>query len=260
MGWGWDAASLLAPCKGGRRVRRGCAAREARLLVGFAGKGGRGTGGRSCGDRQVQSRGRRVGPPCGVEAATHWPAALSLFGPERHRHRHAHTRMHTEIHAHTHTYIHTPTHLHIYTQTHRHTDTNTLHSHARLGRTAMAAVRAPSPSFLSAFLPVARATLFPDAAPIIRRPPLLHTLRTSLLPAVLVPLPALLGDLWDGLLNAVPKKKTSHMKKRHRQMAGKALKDVTALNKCSACGRVKRAHVLCPYCVQSRSRPCALRR
>ena len=124
----------------------------------------------------------------------------------------------------------------------------------------MAAVRAPSPSFLSAFLPVARATLFPDAAPMIRRPPLLHTLRTSLLPAVLVPLPALLGDLWDGLLNAVPKKKTSHMKKRHRQMAGKALKDVTALNKCSACGRVKRAHVLCPYCVQSRSRPCALRR
>ena len=40
-------------------------------------------------------------------------------------------------------------------------------------------------------------------------------------------------------------------KKRHRQMAGKGLKDVTALNKCSACGQLKRAHVLCPYCVQS---------
>ena len=40
------------------------------------------------------------------------------------------------------------------------------------------------------------------------------------------------------------------MKKRHRQYAGKALKDVTALNKCSACGNVKRAHLLCPYCVQ----------
>lgn len=123
MGWGWDAASLLAPCKGGRRVRRGCAAREARLLVGFAGKGGRGPpGGRSCGDRQVQSRGRRVGPPCGVEATTHWPAALSLFGPERHRHIHAHTHARTQRHTHTHphTYIHTPTHLHIYTQTHRH--------------------------------------------------------------------------------------------------------------------------------------------
>ena len=34
-------------------------------------------------------------------------------------------------------------------------------------------------------------------------------------------------------------------------MAGKGLKDVTALNKCSACGKPKRAHVLCPYCVQS---------
>ena len=44
---------------------------------------------------------------------------------------------------------------------------------------------------------------------------------------------------------------TPYRKKRHRQMAGKGLKDVTALNKCSACGQLKRAHVLCPYCVQS---------
>ena len=28
---------------------------------------------------------------------------------------------------------------------------------------------------------------------------------------------------------------------------------MTALNRCSACGRMKRAHVLCPYCVQSGS-------
>lgn len=42
------------------------------------------------------------------------------------------------------------------------------------------------------------------------------------------------------------------MKKRHRQMAGKGLKDVTALNKCSSCGHVKRAHLLCPYCVSGR--------
>ncbi|KAI4794627.1 hypothetical protein E4T44_12477 [Aureobasidium sp. EXF-8845] len=41
------------------------------------------------------------------------------------------------------------------------------------------------------------------------------------------------------------------MKKRHRQMAGKGLKDVTSLNKCSGCGRVKRAHYLCPHCVMS---------
>ena len=40
------------------------------------------------------------------------------------------------------------------------------------------------------------------------------------------------------------------MKKRHRFMAGKALKDVNNLNKCSACGSVKRTHLLCPYCVQ----------
>ncbi|KAK1825549.1 hypothetical protein LTR12_000351 [Friedmanniomyces endolithicus] len=115
----------------------------------------------------------------------------------------------------------------------------------------MAAIRMPSAAFLSAFLPIARATLLPDLAPITRRIPLLQQLRTSLLPAAFLPIPSLLGELWDGLLRAVPKKKTSHMKKRHRFMAGKGLKDVTALNKCSACGRAKRAHVLCPYCVQS---------
>ena len=35
-------------------------------------------------------------------------------------------------------------------------------------------------------------------------------------------------------------------------MAGKALKDVNNLNKCSACGNVKRAHLLCPYCVRGK--------
>jgi ribosomal protein L32 len=35
-------------------------------------------------------------------------------------------------------------------------------------------------------------------------------------------------------------------------MAGKALKDVTALNRCSACGHIKRAHVLCPYCMKGK--------
>ena len=121
----------------------------------------------------------------------------------------------------------------------------------------MAALRTPSASFLSAFLPVARASLAPETStlsPIRRRIPLLQHLRTSLLPAALVPIPSLIGELWEGILKAVPKKKTSHMKKRHRFMAGKGLKDVTALNKCSACGRPKRAHVLCPYCVQSKSR------
>lgn len=39
-------------------------------------------------------------------------------------------------------------------------------------------------------------------------------------------LPGLFSGIWDSVLRAVPKKKTSHMKKRHRQMAGKALKDL----------------------------------
>jgi len=73
-----------------------------------------------------------------------------------------------------------------------------------------------------------------------------------MLPAIVVPIPGIVSDIWESILRAVPKKKTSHMKKRHRQMAGKALKDVTALNTCSSCGRQKRAHILCPYCVASR--------
>ncbi|KAJ5799147.1 uncharacterized protein N7518_001215 [Penicillium psychrosexuale] len=63
-------------------------------------------------------------------------------------------------------------------------------------------------------------------------------------------IPSLLSDLWDSVLRAVPKKKTSHMKKRHRQMAGKALKDVKSLNRCPGCGQIKRAHLLCPTCVK----------
>jgi large subunit ribosomal protein L32 len=64
-------------------------------------------------------------------------------------------------------------------------------------------------------------------------------------------LPSLLGDIWESILKAVPKKKTSHSKKRHRQMAGKALKDVTSLCKCPACGQTKRMHYLCPHCLES---------
>lgn len=63
------------------------------------------------------------------------------------------------------------------------------------------------------------------------------------------------SQLWDSILRAVPKKKTSHRKKRQRFLAGKALKDVTNLNTCSACGNVKRAHLLCPYCVEGDHQP-----
>ncbi|OCK94073.1 mitochondrial 54S ribosomal protein bL32m [Cenococcum geophilum 1.58] len=89
--------------------------------------------------------------------------------------------------------------------------------------------------------------------------PLLQRLQQPFPSSVRIPIPftsiaaipSLLGDIWESVLRAVPKKKTSHMKKRHRFMAGKGIRDVTALNKCSACGKVKRAHVLCPYCVKS---------
>ncbi|KAI9717469.1 MAG: hypothetical protein M1828_007168 [Chrysothrix sp. TS-e1954] len=64
-------------------------------------------------------------------------------------------------------------------------------------------------------------------------------------------LDTILRKLWDGILLAVPKQKQSHSRSRSRRMTGKALKDVQGLNTCSACGRVKRAHLLCPYCVQN---------
>ena len=102
----------------------------------------------------------------------------------------------------------------------------------------------------------------PTAPPVLRRlhHPILPSIQLQI-PRAAIPIVALAGvsstlqGLWESIkesiLRAVPKKKTSHMKKRHRYMAngnGK-LKDVTALNKCSGCGRPKRAHLLCPYCV-----------
>jgi large subunit ribosomal protein L32 len=65
-------------------------------------------------------------------------------------------------------------------------------------------------------------------------------------------LPSILQDIRESVLKAVPKKKTSHMKKRHRQMAGKALDDVHSLCKCPACGEIKRMHFLCPNCAKSK--------
>ncbi|KAI9867309.1 MAG: hypothetical protein M1813_009587 [Trichoglossum hirsutum] len=80
--------------------------------------------------------------------------------------------------------------------------------------------------------------------------PLLPSLSIAVPATFHLNLPSLLPDLWESILRAVPKKKTSHSKSRHRQMAGKALKDVTALNRCPACGNLKRAHYLCPHCVK----------
>lgn len=73
------------------------------------------------------------------------------------------------------------------------------------------------------------------------------------LPSISIQVPGFLADIWQGILRAVPKKKTSHMKKRHRQLAGKALKDVKSINTCPGCGRPKKAHHLCPYCVAGKS-------
>ncbi|KAI5257103.1 WD40 repeat-like protein [Aureobasidium subglaciale] len=110
---------------------------------------------------------------------------------------------------------------------------------------------APSTGFLQSFLAVASASLRP-AGPSRSFLPLGARLWPApLLPSIVIPIPSLVTDIWESILKAVPKKKTSHMKKRHRQMAGKGLKDVTSLNKCSGCGRVKRAHYLCPHCVMS---------
>ena len=78
--------------------------------------------------------------------------------------------------------------------------------------------------------------------------PILH-IPIAIPAAIRIGVPSILADIWESILRAVPKKKTSHRKKRQRFLVGKGLKDVTALNKCSACGNVKRAHLLCPFCV-----------
>lgn len=85
----------------------------------------------------------------------------------------------------------------------------------------------------------------------------LRTLFTlpTLTPALAVPaaihlnLPGTLSGIWESILKAVPKKKTSYSKKRMRQLAGKALKDITSLNRCPGCGRLKRAHIICKHCL-----------
>ena len=70
---------------------------------------------------------------------------------------------------------------------------------------------------------------------------------------------SLLSDLWDGILNfVVPKRHKSKSKSKMRRNAGKGLKDLKNLNHCSACGRIKRQHYLCPYCVRSESHPYSL--
>lgn len=120
-------------------------------------------------------------------------------------------------------------------------------------QSTMAATMFPARA-ASSFLPRLSSPTFASVYTRSLALPLLPKITLSI-PAISLNLPSLpsLEDIWDGLLKAVPKKKVSHSKKRHRQMAGKALKDVTSLCRCPSCGQVKRMHILCPTCLQRRS-------
>ncbi|KAH7407923.1 hypothetical protein BKA64DRAFT_597781 [Cadophora sp. MPI-SDFR-AT-0126] len=119
----------------------------------------------------------------------------------------------------------------------------------------MAAIHTTTSSILSSFLPrlstasMSNASRFTTLYSKQLSLPIIPSLAFAIPSAIHLNVPGLLEGIRESILRAVPKKKTSHMKKRTRQMAGKGLKDVTALNKCSACGHLKRAHLLCPYCV-----------
>ncbi|KAL7416429.1 hypothetical protein BDY24DRAFT_379725 [Mrakia frigida] len=63
----------------------------------------------------------------------------------------------------------------------------------------------------------------------------------------LAPLGSLLQDLWETILRAVPKTRTSHSKKR-RRATNKQLKDKLDITSCRACGRPKLSSSICPHC------------
>lgn len=58
------------------------------------------------------------------------------------------------------------------------------------------------------------------------------------------------STIWDSVLRAVPKKKTSYSKKRNRFLHNNKLTDITHVVSCPACGTPKKMHTLCPYCVE----------
>lgn len=63
-------------------------------------------------------------------------------------------------------------------------------------------------------------------------------------------------DLWDGFLWAVPKKRTSHSKKRLR-MTNKWLKPICNYTVCPKCQNLKLLHVLCGHCFKETMRKTA---
>lgn len=71
--------------------------------------------------------------------------------------------------------------------------------------------------------------------------------RLGLLAPLMGALAPLAGVL-DGLLLAVPKKRTTHAKKRMR-MSQKYLKTDASIRRCATCGEWKRSHMYClPSC------------
>ncbi|CAM1504015.1 Fc.00g016060.m01.CDS01 [Cosmosporella sp. VM-42] len=101
----------------------------------------------------------------------------------------------------------------------------------------------------------------PSLFPSVRRTTLTFRHFTQkLFPSLAIAIPGLsinlptLEDIWEGILRAVPKNKVSHSKKRSRQMAGKALKDVNHLCRCPGCGEIKRTHRLCQTCLEQMKR------
>lgn len=92
---------------------------------------------------------------------------------------------------------------------------------------------------------------FPWSAPSI---PSSFTVPLSQLNGPLQKLGGLLAALWEGILRAVPKKKPPKAQsKKRRNHGGRATKDYKNFVNCPSCGRPKRAHILCQYCVQSTS-------
>jgi len=86
----------------------------------------------------------------------------------------------------------------------------------------------------------------PDLLSIPAFPPSLRFAIPSI--TVLIPI---ITSIWDSILRAVPKKKTTHSRKRKRQLVGKGLDDKTNLTRCEACGEWKLLHTLCGSCVKS---------
>ena len=67
----------------------------------------------------------------------------------------------------------------------------------------------------------------------------------------------LTASLWDGVLWAVPKKRTSHSKKRKR-MTHKYLKPKQNVTLCQKCGNAKLLHMLCGHCLKETLRATAM--